>query len=203
MAVTDGLGDGLVERVLAAIAGGATAVQLRAKQASGRALFEAAVAVVAATRGRACVIVNDRMDVALACGADGVHLGPDDLPLSAARRLRPEGFILGGSAGCAERAAALEAAGADYLGVGAVFDAFGSKPDASAPRGTELLREVAGAVQIPIVAIGGVNEHNAASCVEAGASGIAVIRAIFADADPAIVRARARTLRFGAFGEAW
>ncbi len=198
MVLTDGLGDDLVERVLAAIRGGATCVQLRAKGASARAIHSAAVALVAATR--VPILVNDRLDIALAAGAAGVHLGPADLPVEAARALSPPGFLVGGSAGSAEAARALEAAGASYVGVGAIFDAHGSKPDASAPRGPDVLRAVRRAVQIPIVAIGGIECHNAALCIDAGAHGVAVIRAVFEDREPARIQARARALRDSAFG---
>lgn len=196
MAVTDGLGSGLVERVLAAVDGGATCVQLRAKAAEGGEVYAAAAAVMDVLRPLGVpLIVNDRLDIALAAGADGVHLGPNDLPLEAARALAPTGFLIGGSAGGAEVGAALVAAGADYLGVGAVFDASGSKPDASAPRGVGVLTRVRAAVDVPIVAIGGVDAGNAGRCVAAGASGVAVIRAIFGAADVEGVRQGAQRVR--------
>ena len=199
MALTDGLGDELVQRVLAAIRGGVTCVQLRAKDASSRQLHAAAMALVAATD--VPILVNDRVDIALAAGAAGAHLGPDDLPIAAARALVPPGFVLGGSAGSEASAAQLEAAGADYIGVGAIFDAHGSKPNASAPRGLGVLTRVRAAVGVPIVAIGGIDLDTARLCIEAGADGVAVIRAVFGAATPSQVESRARALRARAFGE--
>jgi thiamine-phosphate pyrophosphorylase len=126
----------------------------------------------------ALFIVNDDPDLAIAVGADGVHLGPDDLSPSEARRMAPDGFIIGGSAGTVERALALEADGVDYLGVGAIYDAHLTKPTASPPRGVGVIREIGSRVSIPLVAIGGITPDNAAEALRAGADGIAVVRAI-------------------------
>ncbi len=182
-------------RVQAALEGGATAVQLRVKGADTRRLLELTHALLQITRPRgALLFVNDRLDVALAAGADGVHLGPRDLPIAAARRLAPPGFLLGASAGHPDAARAATRDGADYLGVGAIFDAAPSKPDASPPRGTDLLRDVAAATHLPLVAIGGVSEATAPACLQAGAAGVAVIRALLGQPTPEAVRDAARRL---------
>jgi len=136
------------------------------------------------------LIVNDRLDVALAADADGLHVGPDDLPVAMARRLLRPGMVLGASAGTVEEAVAAERDGADYLGVGAVFEARGSKADAGAPVGPERVRAIRAAVQIPIVGIGGIKAENAASVVEAGADGVAVITGVVAAPDIAVAAAR-------------
>ncbi|MBH23167.1 MAG: thiamine phosphate synthase [Myxococcales bacterium] len=195
-AITDRPGEGLDERVEAALRGGATTIQLRLKGATAREVFAAAREVLPRCRWHgAPLIINDRLDIALAVGADGVHLGPDDLPVVEARRLAPDGFIVGGSAGTVEAAQALERAGADYLGVGAIFDARPSKSNASAPRGLEALAEVCAGVRIPVVAIGGVTRETAPRCVQAGAAGVAVIRAVFGSDDPLRITEAARSLR--------
>jgi thiamine-phosphate pyrophosphorylase len=177
-------GAGLLETAQLALRGGAGVVQLRDKTSDASALVERAAALQDLCDGYdALFVVNDRLDVALAAGCDGVHLGPHDLPVDAARRLAPE-LIIGGSAGNFERAQQLIEQGADYLGVGAIFDAHSSKADASAPRGPRVIRQLASKVDIPIVGIGGVTADNAAQVIDAGASGVAVIREVVASDDP-------------------
>lgn len=171
--------------VRAALAGGADALQLREKEAPGRELYRLALRVRELVReqgGETLFLVNDRVDVALAAGADGVHLGQEDLPATAARDILGPGAVLGISAGSVEEAVAAEREGADYLGVGPVFPT-PSKPDAGEPMGLGGLRAVRRAVRIPIVAIGGINEENLEGVLEAGAEGIAVISAVTAAAD--------------------
>jgi len=168
-----------------AIDGGVAVVQFRDKASDDREFADRAQRLVELcdTRDVVC-IVNDRIDVALAAGADGVHLGPEDLPIADAVDIRSRlgwdrrDFIIGGSAGTPDRARKLESAGADYLGVGAMYDATPSKPDASDPRGPEAISEVREAVDIPVVGIGGITPDNAADVIHAGADGVAVIRAI-------------------------
>lgn len=176
----------------AAIAGGATVVQYREKAASTRQMIAEALALRELTR-RAGVplIVNDRLDVALAIDADGVHVGQDDMPAAVARRLIGPDKLLGVSA--ANLAEAMQAVqdGADYLGVGPVF-ATPTKPDAAPPIGMEGLREICRHVPLPVVAIGGINAANAAAAIAAGAQGIAVVSAVVAAED---VVAAARQLR--------
>ena len=179
------------EQTRAALAGGAGVIQLRDKTASSLRLYEAACAMRALTRAaKAILIVNDRLDIALAAGADGLHVGPDDLPVAVARRLLRPGMILGASAGTAEEALAAERDGADYLGVGAVYEARGSKADAGAPVGPERVRQIRAAVRIPIVGIGGIKADNAAPVIEAGADGVAVITGVVAAPDIAAAARR-------------
>jgi thiamine-phosphate pyrophosphorylase len=181
-----------VEVVQAALAGGATAIQLRDKGASGRQLAETGRALHELTRAAgAILIVNDRVDVAVAIDADGVHVGQEDLAAADARKIIGPGKIVGVSAATIAEAIAAERDGADYLGVGTVF-ATGSKADAGAPIGTEALARVAGAVRIPSVAIGGINAANAAACIEAGAAGVAVISAVVSADDIAAAAKRLR-----------
>jgi thiamine-phosphate pyrophosphorylase len=144
----------------------------------------------------ALLVINDHVELALECGADGVHVGPNDRPVAQVRALVGGDMLIGGSAGTLEAALALVESGADYLGVGAIFDARASKADASAPRGTELLtrlRRHPGLAGVPIVAIGGVDATNARLCVDAGADGVAAIRAFFAS--PGAASEMERSLR--------
>jgi thiamine-phosphate pyrophosphorylase len=171
------------EQTRLALEGGAGVIQLRDKTASSRRLFEAAVAMRRLCRDAgALLIVNDRIDIALAAGADGVHVGPDDLPVAEARRLMP-GKLVGASAATVEEAIGAEREGADYLGVGAVYEARGSKADAGAPVGPDRVAAIRGAVKLPIVGIGGIKAANAAPVIAAGASGVAVITGVVAAPD--------------------
>lgn len=177
-------GRALLETAQAALRGGVTAVQLRDKSGSAREMLELGHALLELTRTAGVpLIVNDRLDVALALGADGVHVGQDDLPVQNVRRLIGRGRILGVSAGTVAEARQAQADGADYLGAG---DLFGtpSKPDAGLPIGLSSLAAIAGAVSIPVVGIGGITEANAASVTEAGAAGVAVISAITRSSNP-------------------
>lgn len=177
--------------VAAAVGAGAPAIQLRDKRATARELAEAARALLPIVRGAgALLFVNDRLDVALAAGADGVHLGPDDLPVAAARPIAPRPFLIGTSTDDPAVARRAERDGADYIGCGAVFGTT-SKPDAGDERiGPGRLDEVAAAVDIPVVGIGGIDVSNVAAVAETRAAGVAVIGAVMAAADPdAAVRA--------------
>jgi thiamine-phosphate pyrophosphorylase len=179
------------EQARAALAGGAGLIQLRDKTAATRRLYEAALAIRGLTRSAgALLIVNDRLDIALAADADGLHVGPGDLPVSVARRLLRPGMILGASAGTPAEAIAAERDGADYLGVGAVYEARGSKADAGAPVGPERVREIRAAVRIPIVGIGGIKADNAGAVIAAGADGVAVITGVVAARDIEAAAAR-------------
>ncbi len=160
-------------------------VQLRDKVSSTSELLMRAKRLAALCHAYdAYFIVNDRVDIALASGAHGVHLGPDDLDVESARRIAPH-LIIGGSAGSVEQALALEAAGANYLGVGAIYEAREVKANASEPRGLDILRDVTAVVKIPIVGIGGITLDKVGEVIAAGASGVAVIRQISASSDPA------------------
>lgn len=185
--VTDpecGAGRSVLDVVRAALRGGAPAIQLRMKDAAARETAELARALLAETRpAGALLFVNDRVDVALAAGADGAHLGQDDLPLEAARAIAPAGFLLGMSAETEELARAAEKEGADYVGVGPVY-ATGSKADAGDAVGVGRIAAVAAAVRIPVVGIGGITVDNAQAVLHAGAAGVAVISAVIRAADP-------------------
>ena len=171
------------EVVEKAIAGGATCIQLREKELSTRDFFAVAQELRAITREKGVAfIVNDRLDVALAVGADGVHLGQDDLPLTAARRIMPPGMILGVSAGNLQEALAAQSQGASYLGVGAIFRT-GTKMDAGEPIGLQALADLCCGVSIPVVGIGGITADNARLVIEAGAAGVAVISSVVAASD--------------------
>ena len=153
-------------------------MQLRDKSAGAGALLDAARRLRALTRDHgALLFVNDRMDVALAAGADGVHLGPDDLPIAAARAAVPDGFLIGASTDEPDRAAALVTAGADYIGCGTVY-ATSSKADAGVAIGWDGVDRVARAVAVPVVAIGGITAESAAGLATTAAAGIAVIGAV-------------------------
>ena len=167
----------------AALRGGVTIVQYREKSATTRRMIEEAreLRKLCASAG-VPFIVNDRVDVALAVDADGVHVGQDDMPAALARRLIGDKKILGVSAGNPEEARRAVADGADYIGASPVF-ATPTKSDAPPPMGAEGLRRLAQAVSVPVVAIGGMNAENAQSIMAAGASGIAVVSAIVAADD--------------------
>jgi len=175
-------GRSTLEIVRAAVRGGVTCVQLREKTAATRAFIEEALGVRAYLNSCGVpLIINDRVDVALAVGADGVHLGQSDMPLAAARALVGAAMVIGISAESVRDA--VEAAGADYLGVSPVF-ATPTKADTAAPLGLEGLRAIREAVKTPLVAIGGLNRGNAAAAIRSGADGVAVVSAIVAADDP-------------------
>lgn len=163
----------------AAIDGGATVIQLRDKKACTRLLVEQGLALRTLTHKRNVLfIVNDRVDVALAVDADGVHIGQDDdMPPPFARRLMGPERILGISAGNQDEAAAALAAHPDYLSVGPIFSTY-AKPDAGAAIGTSLLAELATRYSTPIIGIGGITARNVGELLHAGASGAAVITAV-------------------------
>lgn len=162
----------------AAILGGATAVQLRMKEAPARTMLETARHVAARCRAAGVAfIVNDRVDIAVAAEAAGVHVGQDDLPAAAARALLGAGPFLGVSAATQEEAAAASDGGADYLGVGAVY-ATATKADAGEAVGLARIRAVAASCNLPVVGIGGITIDNAAAVIRAGAAGVAVITAV-------------------------
>ena len=162
----------------AAIRGGATAVQLRMKEEPARVILDVARAIVPLCRAAGVAfIMNDRLDVAMLAGADGVHVGQDDLPAADARTLLGPRALIGVSAATVEEAIAAERAGANYLGVGAVYGT-ATKSDAGAPVGLTRLTEIRRAVRLPLVGIGGITVENAAAVIRAGALGVAVITAV-------------------------
>lgn len=189
-ALIEAVGLDVAAAVEAAVAGGATVVQLREKTADGGAFAERAAAAAAVCRAAGVpLIINDRVDVALTVDAAGVHVGQDDLPAGAVRRLIGPDKILGVSVKTPEEAVAAAAAGADYLGAGCI-SATGTKE--SSVIGIQGFAAVAAAVGIPVVAIGGVGPGSAAEVVAAGGAGIAVVSAIFGARSP---RAAAEALR--------
>lgn len=183
---------GLAATVAAAVAGGATLVQLRDPDAHGRDLVAQARALRAllAPRGIA-LIVNDRVDVAHAAGADGVHLGQDDLSPQAARAMLGPDAIVGLSVGTPAEFASSDLSGVDYLGVGPVR-ATGTKADAGAAIGPGGVAAVRRLTTLPIVGIGGIDAAIAGAVIRAGADGVAVVSAVCAAADP---KAAAEALR--------
>jgi thiamine-phosphate pyrophosphorylase len=186
-AIVDGEagGDELVRRTEGLLHGGARLLQLRWKRA-GAAAFLAAAAECGRLAGAygARLLINDRVDVALACGADGVHLGQSDLPLAAARSLLGPGRWIGVSTHDIEQARVAAAGGADYLGFGPVF-ATSTKRTGYSPRGLEGLRRVRAEVTLPVVAIGGIDFDNASEVIAAGADAVAMISALKAWPDAA------------------
>jgi len=174
----------VLERIGAATGAGADWIQIREKDLGARASFELVRDAIELTRRvsreRTRVIVNDRLDVAIAAGADGVHLGHASIPWRETGRWcraagAPRDFLIGISCHSLEDALSAETAGVDYVFFGPVFDS-PSKREFGSPQGTEKLHEVTRALRIPVIAIGGVNVDNAAECLRAGAAGAAAIR---------------------------
>ena len=147
------------------------------------------------------LIINDHLDIALAVGADGLHLGQDDLPMAVARQLMPPEMILGWSTHSLGEARMAAQHGADYIAVGPIFPS-PSKPGVK-PCGTELLKQVRKAVSIPLVAIGGINADNVTQVIEAGAQAVAVISAVAGADDAGISRPPSGTADRGSRPEAW
>ncbi len=173
----------LFRQIEAAVRGGAGIVQLREKNLDRAAFLEEAKRFTALCRRLGVVsIINDDAEIALEAGADGVHVGQSDLEAGRARALLGPDRLLGVSAHTAEEARRAQAAGADYLGAGAVF-ATGTKADAK-PISRETVRAITEAVDIPVVAIGGVSRENLLELKGLGLKGVAVVSAIFAQRDP-------------------
>ena len=157
-------------------------LQLRAKSFAAKDFLTLAQLVRSETESHNCrLIVNDRVDIAMACNADGVHLGQDDLPLEVGRRLLGN-KIIGISTHDIEQARQAQRGGADYIGFGPMFGSQ-TKDTGYGARGTDMLKEIRAAVSIPIVAIGGITEHNVSQVWQAGADSAAIISDILGDAD--------------------
>ena len=173
-----------VELAELAIAGGADTIQFRQKEGATRMMIRAAEQMQdLCKKAGVTFIINDRVDVAIASHADGVHLGRDDFPIPLARRLLGEGAIIGGSAGSMEEARQCLLEGADYIGFGPVYPTT-SKEDAGPAAGLSLLKLIVEAIPLPIIAIGGISADNAPSVVQTGVHGIAVISAVCCQKDP-------------------
>ena len=167
-----------VELTRLAIQGGADTIQFRQKIGSTREMIKIAQQIKQiCTDSGVAFIINDRVDVAIASDADGVHLGQDDFPLPLARNLLGKDRILGGSAVTLEEARKCLTEGADYIGFGPVFPT-ASKDDAGPVTGIDLLRQVVDTIPLPIIAIGGVSVENTPEVIQAGSHGIAVISAV-------------------------
>ena len=189
---------GVRATVAAAVAGGVSAVQLRDKQATGRELMALATELCDVLAGTGVpLLVNDRLDVALACGADGVHLGQCDLDVRHARRLAGPGFLIGQSVHRPEEIAgvhALPTGTVDYLGIGPVFPT-GTKSDARPALGLDALADLRARTALPCVGIGGIDTRNAPSVWATGVDGLAVVSAICKAPDPGAVAANLRGAR--------
>jgi thiamine-phosphate pyrophosphorylase len=177
-------GRNTLEIVKAAVDGGATVVQLREKDCSTREFIEQAFAIKNFLKARKVpLIINDRLDIAQAVEADGVHLGQTDMPLYMAKDILGDSMLIGISAESLEDAVAAEKGGADYLGVSPIY-ATPTKTDTAPPLGLAGLRKIRKAVRLPLVGIGGLNKENSADVIRSGADGVAVVSAIVAADDP-------------------
>jgi thiamine-phosphate pyrophosphorylase len=177
-------GRSTLEIVRAAVRGGVTCVQLREKTCSTREFIAEALRIKSfLDSSSVALIINDRVDVALAVAADGVHLGQSDMPLAAARSIVGDSMVIGISVESRQDAVEAESGGADYLGVSPIF-VTPTKTDTAAPLGLAGLQAIRRAVKIPLVGIGGLNRGNAAEVVRSGADGVAVVSAIVAAEDP-------------------
>jgi thiamine-phosphate pyrophosphorylase len=174
----------LEQVVEAALRGGATVIQLREKEASTREFIALGRRLQQLCHARQVpLIINDRLDVALAIEADGVHVGQEDMPVALARRLLGPDKIVGATVSTPQEAHQAEADGADYLGCNAVFYT-PTKTDTGTPLGIEGFRHLVQAVSLPVVAIGGIKATNAAELIQAGAAGVAVVSAVMVADDP-------------------
>jgi thiamine-phosphate diphosphorylase len=189
--------DELTARVAAAVEGGVSLVQLRAKEMAGGLMLSLTQELDRATAGRAILLVNERVDVAATANASGVQLGEQALPAPAARRLLPSGSIIGRSVHSVEGALKATADGADFLVVGTMF-ATSSHPGEE-PAGPSLMRDLANRCSLPLIGIGGITPERVDAVIEAGGSGVAVIRSILAADDPG---SAAREMR-SALEESW
>ena len=184
--VTDrsGMGDCEFEsKIRSAVEGGCTMVQLREKNINSYLMYQRALSIKKITdEYHIPLIINDRLDIMLAIGADGVHLGQQDIPVKIARKLIGKDKIIGVSAHCIEEAEKAERDGADYLGVGAIFPTTTKKDIIITP--VNVLREIKETVSVPVVAIGGINQNNINTLKGSHVDGVAVISAIMKSKDP-------------------
>lgn len=187
-------GRSTAEIVAAAVAGGVSCIQLREKSCGTREFLNEALALQPLLNSRNIpLIINDRLDIALAIEADGVHLGQSDMPIGMARKIAGDSLIIGISAESVDDALRAEQEGADYIGISPVFST-PTKTDIAPPLGLEGVRQIRALVDIPLVGIGGINLDNAESVLAAGADGIAMVSAIVSAADPAGAAKKLKTL---------
>jgi thiamine-phosphate pyrophosphorylase len=180
-----------------AIHAGLDVVQIREKDLATRELLELVKGAIDAARGTSTrIVVNDRLDVALAARAAGVHLGAQSLPARVVRNLVPRDFLVGGSCHSLEETLSAESAGADYVLLGPIFETPSKLPYGS-PLGLAKLREVTAQVKIPVLALGGITVERARACLEAGAAGIAGI-SLFQNCDSLAARMRELRAEFAA-----
>lgn len=173
----------LKEMALKLLDGGVRTLQLRAKELSPRDQLKIAAGLAKLVSGNGGIfIVNDRADVALLSGADGVHLGQEDIPCSATRRILGGRYVIGVSTHNREEALKAEADGADYIAFGPIFHTT-TKKDAQMPKGVKELKKIKEVVKIPVVAIGGINEDNLKEVLETGVDGVAMASDILASND--------------------
>lgn len=173
----------ILQKIDDALLGGVDMIQLRSKLLSDKELYDLSIQIQKMTSKRKKLfIINDRIDLAIAADADGIHLGQDDLPIQAARKIAGKEKIIGISTHSVEQAVEAEKNGADYIGFGPIFGT-PTKPDYK-PIGLEQIREVNQKLKIPFVCIGGIDLSNVNQVVSAGAKRIAVVRAIFNESDP-------------------
>lgn len=184
----------LLNKVEAAIQGGVTMVQLREKQSSGKLFLKKALALKSLTeKYEIPLVINDRVDIALAAGADGVHVGQSDLPAAYVKKIVPPSMFVGVSCSTVEEAKEAEKQGADYLGVGAVFPT-NSKKDAERLE-SGMLESIVESVNIPVVAIGGINLENVQQLSHTGIDGIAVVSAILSNNNPKLAAEMLKSAR--------
>ena len=180
------LGRATADIVREAVQGGVTCVQLREKLSSTRVFIDEARTLkklLAEVAADIPLIINDRLDVALAAGADGVHLGQNDMPIADARRLVGTSLLIGISAESVADAIRAEKEGADYIGISPVY-VTSTKTDTGPPLGLEGVRTIRAAVSVPLIGIGGINYENASEVIRAGADGVAVVSAIVSAFSP-------------------
>lgn len=170
-------------KIRSAVEGGCTMVQLREKNINSYLMYQRALSIKKITdEYHIPLIINDRLDIMLAVGADGVHLGQQDIPVKIVRRLIGKDKIIGVSAHCPEEAEKAERDGADYLGVGAIFPTTTKKDIIITP--VDVLRKIKETVSVPVVAIGGINQNNINTLKGSHVDGVAVISAIMKSKDP-------------------
>jgi thiamine-phosphate pyrophosphorylase len=184
----------LTDVVAAAVQGGVTCVQLREKHLSTRDFLAQALVLKALLAPyQIPLVINDRIDIALACGAQGVHLGQSDMPVAQARQLLPPEIFIGWSVETMDDVARSASLPVDYLGVSPIHATL-TKTDTQSPWGLDGLRQVRAATALPLVAIGGIQAHNARDILRAGADGLAVVSALCAAADPCAAAQELRQL---------